>query len=206
MIGLSVDQIESAVGMVVAHYIPYRAIRAGHQISDSKGASAAISTEMAIVSCHRAQKGFVGPADVFRNPQALFRLNKPTKGEESPFDIYLSTDGSDYSVMDMHFKLGLYEHQSAGAIHGMLALLMNNHSLLDHIDQVKSVKVKIYEPAYGIICDPHKKTPKTRQSADHSLYFILSSLVKNALEQKERIKNMKDIDEVWKATILTPKN
>ena len=36
------EQIEHAIGMVVAHYIPWRAIRAGKQLSDSKGASAAI--------------------------------------------------------------------------------------------------------------------------------------------------------------------
>lgn len=73
MLGASVDQIESAIGMVVAHYIPWRAIRAGKQLSDSKGASAAISTEVAILSVHRAMKGFLGPKDIFRNPEALFR-------------------------------------------------------------------------------------------------------------------------------------
>ena len=34
--------------MVCAHYIPFRAIRAGKQLSDSKGASAALSTEVKI--------------------------------------------------------------------------------------------------------------------------------------------------------------
>ena len=33
----------------VAHYIPFRAIRAGKQLSDSKGASAAISTGSLVV-------------------------------------------------------------------------------------------------------------------------------------------------------------
>jgi 2-methylcitrate dehydratase len=66
-------EIEHAVGMVVAHYIPWRAIRAGKQLSDSKGASAAISTEVAILSVHRAMNGFIGPKDIFRNPEALFR-------------------------------------------------------------------------------------------------------------------------------------
>lgn len=47
--------------MTVAHYIPWRAIRAGKQLSDSKGASAAISTEVAILSTLRAMKGFIGP-------------------------------------------------------------------------------------------------------------------------------------------------
>mmetsp|Transcript_7060 Transcript_7060/g.15052 ORF Transcript_7060/g.15052 Transcript_7060/m.15052 type:complete len:103 (+) Transcript_7060:726-1034(+) len=102
---------------------------------------------MAILACHRAQKGFVGPADIFRNPQALFRLNQPTQGDTSPFDITLGTSGSGFSVMDMHFKLGLYEHQSAGALHAILQILMDNHSLLDDFTQVKGMNVTIYEPA-----------------------------------------------------------
>ncbi len=44
LMGATPKQIEYAIGMVVAHYIPFRAIRAGHQLSDSKGASAAITT------------------------------------------------------------------------------------------------------------------------------------------------------------------
>ncbi len=42
-----------STGMTVAHYIPFRAIRAGKQLSDSKGASAAISTEAAIMAMNR---------------------------------------------------------------------------------------------------------------------------------------------------------
>ena len=37
--------------MTVAHYIPWRAIRAGKQLSDSKGASAGLSS--AEVAMHR---------------------------------------------------------------------------------------------------------------------------------------------------------
>ena len=107
--------------MVVAHYIPWRAIRAGNQLSDSKGASAAFSTEAAIISVHRAMDGFVGPKDIFRNPEALFRQFEPTPNNDtSPFDIYLGNKGSDFAVMGMHFKLGLYEQQSSGVIHGLL--------------------------------------------------------------------------------------
>lgn len=53
--------------------------------------------------------GFIGPADIFRNPEAIFRLNRPTDGD-SPFNIVLANEGDDFSVMGMHFKLGLYEH------------------------------------------------------------------------------------------------
>ena len=73
MNGATPLQIEHAIGMVVAHYIPWRAIRAGRDLSDSKGASAAISTEVAITAVHRAMNGFIGPKDIFRNPEAIFR-------------------------------------------------------------------------------------------------------------------------------------
>ncbi len=117
VLGATVAQIESAVGMFVAHAIPFRAIRYGKQLSDSKGASAAISTEIAIQAVHRALRGFVGPADIFRNPEAVFCLfEKPVTPGTSPFDLTLATTGDQFAIRGMHFKLGLYEHQSAGAI------------------------------------------------------------------------------------------
>ena len=56
-------------------------------------------------------KGFIGPKDIFRNPEALFRQFKPTESNDvSPFDLVLQNKGTDFAVMAMHFKLGLYEH------------------------------------------------------------------------------------------------
>ncbi|MEX0585875.1 MAG: MmgE/PrpD family protein, partial [Pirellulales bacterium] len=149
VLGATVDQIESAIGLVVAHYVPFRAIRAGHQLSDSKGASAAISAEAAVVSMRRAMRGFIGPADIFRNPQALFCLfEPPSRRDASPFDLALTMGGDDFVVMGMHFKLGLYEHQSAGAIQGIIDLVAGEPKLLDDPDQLLDVRILIYEPAF----------------------------------------------------------
>ncbi len=48
--------------------------------------------------------GFIGPKDIFRNPEAIFRLNEPTKGD-SPFNIVLSENGDDFAVMVDFFLL-----------------------------------------------------------------------------------------------------
>ncbi len=184
MLGATVDQIESAIGQVVAHFVPFRAIRAGHQLSDSKGASAAISAEVSVVSMRRAMRGFVGPADVFRNPQALFCLFEPPADRlVSPFDLSLATGGSDFAVMGMHFKLGLYEHQSAGAIQGLIDILSQHPNCLTDLDALKRVSITIYEPAFGIIGDPAKRNPTTRQSADHSMVYIIATLLRKGSEQ-----------------------
>lgn len=184
-LGATAAQIESAIGLVAAHYIPFRAIRAGHQLSDSKGASAAISAEVAVLSMQRAIRGFLGPADIFRNPQAIFCLFEPPSTDDvSPFDLELAVGGEDFAVMGMHFKLGLYEHQSAGAIQGLLDLLEAHPDLLDDVERLQRVRITIYEPAFSIIGDPAKRDPKTRQSADHSMVYIIATTLQKAIESK----------------------
>jgi 2-methylcitrate dehydratase len=196
VLGANVDQIESAIGQVVAHYIPFRAIRAGKQLSDSKGASAAISSEVAVLAARRAMRGFVGPADIFRNPEAIFCLfEPPSEKDASPFDLALATAGDDFAVMGMHFKLGLYEHQSAGAIEGLMRLLAAHPALLDDSAQLEKVRIAIYQPAFGIIGDPAKRDPRTRQSADHSMVYIIATLLRKAFEQKQA---------GWKELMLLP--
>ena len=205
MIGASAEEIEHAIGMVVAHYIPFRAIRAGKQLSDSKGSSAALSSEVAIMSMKRAMSGFVGPKNIFSNPEAIFRYF--TKSEECPFDIAVGFEGSDFAVMGMHFKLGLYEHQSAGAIQGLIKLLQENDSLYSdgNLDKIKKINVTAYEPCFGIIGDPAKRNPTTRQSADHSMVFILSRLIKKAIDNPNNIKkNVSDSNRFWDSLMLTP--
>lgn len=226
MMGATAEQIESAIGMVVAHYIPFRAIRAGKQLSDSKGASAAISTEAAIMAVKRSMAGFLGPRDIFRNPEAIFRLFEgpgqlfkkthsmgtgipDAKGEAkgkayaSPFDLVLARTGDDFAVMGMHFKLGLYEHQSAGALQALINLINQKPQLL--VDQtgdcIEKMVVRAYEPAFGIIGDPAKRDPKTRQSADHSMLFLVCTMLRKALELHSAKKH-KSLG--WKELMLVP--
>jgi 2-methylcitrate dehydratase len=196
VLGATAEQIESAIGLTVAHFVPFRAIRHGEQLSDSKGASAAISAEVAVTSMRRAMRGFIGPADIFRNPQAVFCLfDKPQQPNTSPFDLELATGGGDFAVMGMHFKLGLYEHQSAGAIAGLIGVLEKHPELLADESAIDRVRITIYEPAFSIIGDPHKRSPTTRQSADHSMVYIIATLLRKAIERKHV---------GWKELMLVP--
>ncbi|MFM7808403.1 MAG: MmgE/PrpD family protein, partial [Planctomycetota bacterium] len=206
MLGASAEEIESAIGMFVAHAIPWRAIRAGKQLSDSKGASAAISTEFAILCMQRSMRGFLGPRDIFRNPESMFRQFVKTKGD-SPFDLHLSMGGDDFAVMGMHFKLGLYEHQSAGALQGMIDLVRKHPVIAQKPQAIKRILITAYEPAFGIIGDPAKRDPKTRQSADHSMVYIVGTLLRKAAERVAK-KGADALgatsDDTWKTIMLGP--
>lgn len=175
-----------------------------------QGSSAGISTEAAITSVRRSMAGFMGPRDIFRNPEAIFRLFEGpgqmlakvggaapnlSKAHASPFELVLSTGGDDFAVMGMHFKLGLYEHQSAGALQGLIALLHESPEIKASPDNIAKITITAYEPAYGIIGDPAKMDPKTRQSADHSMAYIVSTLLRKALQ---------GADADWRSLMLSP--
>lgn len=151
MLGASSLQIERAIGLVVAHYVPFRAVKAG-QLSDSKATSASFSAETAVLSVQRCLNGFIGPEDIFRNPEAIFCLGVPTDIGASPFNLELSLAGEDFAVMDMHFKLGLYEYQSGSAILGTLQALQSMPELIGSSDTLK------------IIISMHKSAHRSVQS------------------------------------------
>ena len=153
----------------------------------------------------RAMRGFVGPKDIFRNPESIFRYFENTQGD-SPFDITLSNAGQDFAVMGMHFKLGLYEHQSAGALEGLQKMIFDSKfTQNNNIEDIENINIVAYEPAFGIIGDPAKRTPKTRQSADHSMVYIVSTILRKAFENKafnSSLNKITNLDEVWKTLML----
>jgi 2-methylcitrate dehydratase len=119
----------------------------------------------------------------------------------------LSHGGDDFAVMGMHFKIGLYEHQSAGALQGLLNLIQQDPSIAVEPEKIASIHIIAYEPAFGIIGDPAKRDPKTRQSADHSMVYIVSAMLKKAQDvaKQDGADFFKQSnDEVWKKLMLTP--
>ena len=109
--------------------------------------------------------------------------------------------------MGMHFKLGLYEHQSAGALQGLIDIIVANPELLNRSADITAIRIRAYEPAFSIIGDPAKRDPKTRQSADHSMLYIVSTLLRKAIETHEISAGDSmpaTSDDWWKEIMLGP--
>lgn len=112
----------------------------------------------------------------------------------------MANKGEDFSVMGMHFKLGLYEHQSAGAIQAVINMIHQNRDVLlsgGTPDNIERIKITAYEPAFSIIGDPAKRNPTTRQSADHSMVYIIATLIRKAFKKLDKVKEAKDLEELW---------
>lgn len=79
----------------------------------------------------------------------------------------------------------------------------------DNFDLIQNIHIVAYEPAFSIIGDPEKKNAKTRQSADHSMVYIVSTMLRKAIEDEEFINKLKDLNslnEIWKSLILLPED
>jgi 2-methylcitrate dehydratase len=63
--------------------------------------------------------------------------------------------------------------------------------------------VRAYEPAYSIIGDPHKCDPKTRQSADHSMLYLVCTMLRKAIEMHAREPGKRL---GWKELMLMPRD
>lgn len=170
--GATPEHIENAIGIMIAHHLPYRMIRDSKQLTDSRSASAAMTTESAISAIKRAMNGFSGPRDVFRNPRSIFGGLGATESE-SPFDLMLMKEGSNFSIMSHHFKLGLYVYHAAGAIEGVIKLLKENQ-FIEHNnpDCIESIKILGYQAAVDVIGGDSKKNPTNRHAAVSSMYYI----------------------------------
>jgi 2-methylcitrate dehydratase len=72
---------------------------------------------------------------------------------------------------------------------------------MDNIDRIKIIS---YEPAFSIIGDASKRTPTCRQSADHSMVYIIATLLRKAFEKYDKITVDHTLDELWKYLMLVP--
>jgi 2-methylcitrate dehydratase len=130
----------------------------------------------------------------------------PPAAGTSPFDLEFAAAGDDFAVMGMHFKLGLYEHQSAGAIAGLLDLIEKEPELVSDPAAIDRIRITIYEPAFSIIGDPHKRDPRTRQSADHSMVYIIATLLRKAMEAASRGPGVGSQLSAWQKWMLMPED
>ncbi len=86
--------------------------------------------------------------------------------------------------MGMHFKLGLYEHQSAGAIQGLIDLLATYPALMAEPELLRSIGSRSTSRPFTSSPIRPSAIRRTRQSADHSMPYIVATLFRKAIEQQ----------------------
>ncbi|HUK56651.1 MAG TPA: MmgE/PrpD family protein [Nitrospiria bacterium] len=164
LMGLPQASMVHALGLAGVPNIALRQTRVG-DLSMWKGCAFANAARNGVFAAWLAKQGMTGPAPLFEGEKGFFRQ------VTGPFDLPpLAEKGRPFKIMDTYIKFYPAEYHAQSAIEAAL-LLRPNFALKD----IRTIAVKTFDVAVEIIGkDPEKWRPRNRETADHSLPYLVA--------------------------------
>jgi 2-methylcitrate dehydratase len=163
LLGLDRDQLGHAISLAIIPNICTRAARVG-ELSMWKGCATAGATKAGVFAAILAANGMTGPPAPFDGYDGIkHRIT-------GPFDLEMPAVPDRFVIEQVHTKCWPAEYNAQGAIELMLRLR-------EGIDPrvVERIEVATYWLAYSEIgMEPEKWSPHSRETADHSLPYLLA--------------------------------
>jgi len=170
LLQLPPERIEHAISMATVPHAAMRETRAG-ELSMWKGAAAANAARNAVFATLLAEKGMTGPTRPFDGEMGFVRQLLGGEGFDEGALSRLEAKAPPRRILDTHIKFWPGEYHAQSAVD---AALQFPAGFLRDADGIKSIEIDTLDAAYQIIAkDPEKWDPKTRETADHSLQYIV---------------------------------
>jgi 2-methylcitrate dehydratase len=172
LFGQTKEQMANAISLAVSSHISLGQVRRG-QISHWKGCALANASRNAVFCAMLAGKGMTGPDEAFEG-KAGFLNSTGIRFEIASF----SADA--YRIMRARLKAFPSGYFSQSAIEAILSL----RPQIPELDEVKEVRLQTFPSGYEVMGSSEANwQPETRESADHSLPFVMAvALMEGNLE------------------------
>jgi 2-methylcitrate dehydratase len=193
---LSVDQTEQAINIALNSHIVMRQLRAG-ELSMWKAFAFSNSARNAILAATLAERGMTGPSPVFEGAMGFW--NQVTG--EFPLNTELfggKGNGNKFKINESVIKYYPAEIRAQTAISA--ALKARETITNPSIEKIQEVEIGTNEAGYKILGkEPEKWDPKTKETADHSLpYIVAAALIDGKIDTntflKKRFRDKKTLD------------
>jgi 2-methylcitrate dehydratase len=182
------EQMREAIAITATANVPTRATRAGN-LSMWKAAATAFSVQSSITAAELALAGMTGPEAPFVGRHGL--MEQVT----GPLDLPpFGTEGGEYFIPRAKIKYW-------PVVYNMQALVWSAIELRQSLGerQPKSIEVRTYWSAWHESgSEPAKWDPRTRETADHSLPYILSYTLRHGTIGHEAFKPESFLDPAYK--------
>lgn len=165
-LGLDPERTANALALAGVSQNPLLITRTG-QISHWKGFATANGAFNGVHAAFLAMRGVTGPVEIFEGPFGLF------ESVTGPFEITWE-DRSLEKILGVSIKKYIAGVHSQTAIEGVSAL-QEEHGI--EPGEIEAIEVETYERAYFIMGGGgagDKHDVRTRETADHSLPYVLS--------------------------------
>jgi 2-methylcitrate dehydratase len=178
LMGLSEPEAANAISIGVSSNIPLRNIRVG-KLSVWKCPAVSYATMAGIFSCRLARSGITGPEEVFEGKMGFF---DQVTGKSGLNIGKFAKHGKGFKIMEVHLKKYPAEINSQSAIDAALKIRKE----VNDISSISRVKIETFTTAYEIIADKAKWYPKNRETADHSLpYIVCAALTDGEITERQ---------------------
>jgi 2-methylcitrate dehydratase len=169
MLHLSAAHIQHAIGISGSARATLGAVTAG-KLTMMKNTVDPLATQSGVLAALLAEKGYTGPEHVIEGKEGLMHCFGP---EWTP-DILTDGLGDSWRITRCGMKAFPSEALTHTPISAVLALVKDHDLQPDHI-----AKVHIRTTARGadILSDPSKYDPHTKETADHSLPYVIAAAI-----------------------------
>ncbi len=171
VLGLDEEKMRHAINLATVNAAALRQTRAG-ELSMWKGCAAANSARNGLFAAVLAWKGMTGPSPIFEGEFGLFKV--ALGGETFSLPVMGGEKGETYKILQTSIKFWPVEYHAMSAVEAALKVREKAGQVTP--DNIAAVNVETFTVGYNIIVkDPEKWDPRTRETADHSLPYIVAA-------------------------------
>jgi 2-methylcitrate dehydratase len=166
VMGLDRQAMNQAISLAIIPNLPLGATRVG-ELSMWKGCAAACATRAGIFAAQLAQEGMTGPAEPFDGPRGLW---EQAVGQHVALE-QLGGGREPFRITGTSFKFFPSQMHTQGPIG--LALELRPQIATS---EIAAIRIRTYRTAVrSAATDPQKWDPQTRETADHSIPYLVAS-------------------------------
>ena len=164
---LSWEQIQHAIGISASRHCTLGAVTAG-KLTMMKNTVDPLATQSGVLAALLAEKGYSGPEHVIDGKEGLTHVFGPE------WKLGLLTDGlgESWRITQCGMKAFPTEALTHTPISAVLDLVKTNDL---HPEQVEKIQIRSLARAADILSDPSKYDPHTKETADHSLPYVIAA-------------------------------
>src|SRR5947207_5555642 len=164
---LSWEKIQHAIGISASRHCTLGAVTAG-KLTMMKNTVDPLATQSGMLAALLAEKGYTGPEHVIDGKEGLVHCFGPE------WKLHLLTDGlgQSWRITQCGMKFFPTEALTHAPISAVLDLV-HAHNLKP--EYVEKVHIRSLARAADILSDPSKYDPRSKQTADHSLPYVIAA-------------------------------
>ena len=198
--GLNLDQLIAAVGISGSSHFTLGGVVAGH-LTNMKNTADPLAAQSGVIAALMAMEGVSGPVEVIEGKEGLLEVVNNVKWHT---DELLRGLGEEYLITQCGYKAFPTEALTHQPITAALKVC-KDHKLA--AEDISKILVETTTRGADILSDPSKYKPETKETADHSLPYVIAAAIAdgNVLPssfQEEKLRDPRILDLLDKIAVV----